>query len=176
VVRPTRAVERTETANSAVPLAHCHQRWPQENGRLSENIPAHLESLRHEHAELCNYHRHYSGLRFVVFTVYFAVLGGIAAVAFGLADIRERDFPLVIWARAAGLVVTVAFFLFEVLCERNARYYAESIRKLARDLGYLQMAQKPRAWLKAKYVTFPLYLLLLAFWVFALVALRASCN
>jgi hypothetical protein len=41
------------------------------------------ESLRHEYTEVALNARHYSGLRFAVFTILFAVLGGVGFVAFG---------------------------------------------------------------------------------------------
>jgi hypothetical protein len=34
--RRTKAVERTETANSAVPTAHCHRRWADPGLRIIE--------------------------------------------------------------------------------------------------------------------------------------------
>lgn len=104
-----------------------------------------------------------------MFTVYFAIFGGIAAVAFGLADVREKDFPLIAWARVVGFIVTLAFFLFEYLCNINARYYGDSVRALEAKLGYFK---KPELWLRTKYVTYPLYFILMAFWALALFDLR----
>lgn len=137
---------------------------------MSQDAGDRSESLRHEYTEACSYHRHYSALRFVVFTVYFAVTGGIATVAFGLTEIQADDLDLFLWARIAGCVITVAFFLFEFLCEKYASYYADTIRELAAELGY-KRAGRPRPPLRTKFVTFPLYFLFLGFWLFTLAAL-----
>lgn len=41
------------------------------------------ESLRHEYSEVVQNFRHYSNLRFAIFTIFFAVIGGVGFVAFG---------------------------------------------------------------------------------------------
>src|SRR5205085_12632311 len=48
-----------------------------------------LENLRLEYSEANNNRRHYSNLRFAVLTVFFAVLGGVASVAFGFVEIKS---------------------------------------------------------------------------------------
>ena len=42
------------------------------------------EALRHEYSEVCNDIRSHSMLRFNVFTVYLAAIGGISSIAFGI--------------------------------------------------------------------------------------------
>jgi hypothetical protein len=141
---------------------------------MSQDAEDRSESLRHEYTEACSYHRHYSALRFVVFTVYFAVTGGIATAAFGLTEIQADDLNLFLWARIAGCVITVAFFLFEFLCEKYASYYADTVRKLAAELGYTRTTRTETR-LRALHVTFPLYFLFLGFWLFALISLFGVC-
>jgi hypothetical protein len=128
------------------------------------------ESRRHEYSEACNYHRHYSALRFVVFTVYFAVVGGIATVAFGIVASNEHNLDMILWARAGGVLVTMVFFFIEFLCERNMSYFGRAVVKLEEGLGYTQMTARPKfRALRAKNATYLLYFGFLVFWIFALV-------
>jgi len=41
------------------------------------------ESLRHEYTEVLQLIRHYSNLRFAIYTILFAAVGGLGFVAFG---------------------------------------------------------------------------------------------
>jgi hypothetical protein len=52
-------------------------------------IATNLENLRHEYSEVNNNLRHYSALRFAIFGVYFAVVGGVSSIAFGLVEIKS---------------------------------------------------------------------------------------
>lgn len=62
-----------------------------------------LENLRLEYSEANNNRRHYSNLRFAVLTVFFAVLGGVASVAFGIVEIKSApSLDITRWARRAG--------------------------------------------------------------------------
>jgi hypothetical protein len=128
-----------------------------------------LENLRQEYAEACSNHRHYSALRFGIFGVYFAVIGGISSVAFGIVGTDKSDINLALWARVGGLLVTMAFFFLEILCERNVSHFGNIIRELEPALGYTQMTSKSRVrGLKARYATYTLYVMFLTFWALAL--------
>lgn len=65
-----------------------------------------------EYAELCASHRHYSNLRFAVFTVFFAVLGGLATVAFGLNAPQQPTYAALL-AQVLGLLIIYIFWRFE---------------------------------------------------------------
>ena len=52
----------------------------------SKDIEHHFEELSLEYSEVNNNIRHYSALRFAIFTVYFAVIGGIVSIAFGFFE------------------------------------------------------------------------------------------
>jgi hypothetical protein len=85
---------------------------------------AELENLRLEYSEVNNNRRHYSNLRFAVFSVYFAVLGGLVSVAFGIVEIKSpSQASIILGARIAGLLFTVIFFSFEILGELNLRHF-----------------------------------------------------
>ena len=69
------------------------------------------QGLRQEYTEVNSYYRHYSALRFVMFSVYFAVTAGIASVAFGVVEIKSYGATVISgMIRVGGLLVTIAFF------------------------------------------------------------------
>jgi len=126
-----------------------------------------LENLRLEYAEANNNRRHYSNLRFAVLSVFFAVLGGVASVAFGIVEIKSPTSPdIALWARIAGLLFTVVFFSFEILCDLNLRHFGRVAKELEDPLGYRQFKTRkflyvPRAW----YFTWGMFVLLIIFWI-----------
>jgi hypothetical protein len=65
------------------------------------------ESLRHEYTEVGLNARHYSNLRFAVFTILFAVMGGVGFVAFGKGQFDAYTAQV---ARIAGFSVIGIFW------------------------------------------------------------------
>ena len=129
-----------------------------------------LESLRHEYSEACNYHRHYSALRFGMLGVYFAVAGALSSVALGIVG-EDVSSVIMLLTRALGFIVTLAFWLFELLCERNMKYFGDFIRNLECKMAYELLTSKGRnRWFKAGNATSTLYLLLSFLWIYALIA------
>ena len=102
-----------------------------------QNQPRSEESLRHEYTEVVQNMRHYSNLRFAIFTIVFAVMGGIGFVAFGK---DQFDAHTALVARIAGIPFVVLFWLYE---ERTSfRFDAcQSVAvNLERALGYTQIS------------------------------------
>jgi hypothetical protein len=126
-----------------------------------------LESLRLEYAEANNNHRHYSNLPFAVFSVYFAVLGGLVSVAFGIVEIKSpAQADVMFWARIAGLLFTIMFFSFEILNELNLKHFRKVATELEDILGLRQF--KTRRFSKmprAIYFTGFMYSMLIIFWL-----------
>jgi hypothetical protein len=121
--------------------------------------------------EINNNRRHYSNLRFAIFSVYFAVLGGVSSISFGLIEIKSSNpinpIGIIFWARLGGLLFTLVFFWFEILCALNLLHY----QRIAKELP--QMYRKATIWerrrfLWAFYATWSLYAALVLFWVVAL--------
>lgn len=71
------------------------------------NQPRSEESLRHEYTEVVQNIRHYSNLRFAVFSIFFAVLGGVGIVAFGKGQFDEHA---AVVARIGGFPVIALFW------------------------------------------------------------------
>lgn len=128
------------------------------------------ENLRLAYSEAHNNRRHYSNLRFAVFSVFFAVLGGVVSVAFGIVEIKSPTSPdIVYWARIAGLLFTFIFFMFEILGELNLRHFGRVARELEDLLGYRQLKNKNFPYIpRAFYFTCGMYVLLLLFWIFSI--------
>lgn len=130
------------------------------------------KSLEHEYTEVNANIRHYSNLRFAIFTVYFAILGGLIVIAFNLIPSLEGDQTIrQLWARAGGTLVTFFFLILERNCETYLQAYVDEALELEKYLGYNQMTERERrknsGFLKiipARYATIAIYILLLVFW------------
>ena len=62
--------------------------------------------------------RHYSSLRFAMFTVYFAVMGGLLVTFFDCEF--SKQYPQLLWLfQTSGAVITAAFFVFEAALDSN---------------------------------------------------------
>ena len=129
-----------------------------------------LENLRVEYSEANNNRRHYSSLRFAVLTVFFAVLGGVAYVAFGFVEIKSpSSLNIVRWARIAGFLFSVVFFWIEILCELNLRHFGRVAKALEESLGLRQFtSRKFRHVPKTPYATWGMYVLIILFWVYSI--------
>ena len=123
-----------------------------------------------EYTEASNNHRHYSALRFASLTLYFAIIGALAAVAFGVNEPSSSVIDIKRWATVAGFLVTVAFFLFEVLNEMNLRHFSDVLKNLESSLGYTQMTSRSdHPAMRARTATYTLFILFVGFWLYALV-------
>jgi hypothetical protein len=128
-----------------------------------------LEHLRLEYSEANNNLRHYSNLRFAVLTVFFAVLGGVVAVGFGIVEIKSPTSEnIVLWARIAGLIFTIVFFSLEVVCHLNLRHFQNVARELEDLLGYHQFKTRKFRFPKPFYFTWGMYGALIIFWLFCI--------
>lgn len=125
------------------------------------------ESLRHEYTETVQNVGHYSNLRFVIFSILFAVMAGVGIVAFGKGQFDQHA---AIVARIAGFLVIFMFwqleessFFFYDHCRKNAT-------ELERLLGYSQYSTIPvsRSYLPRAYIVKRVfYFLLTLLWLYA---------
>jgi len=128
------------------------------------------ESLRHEYSEVVQNLRHYSNLRFAIFTIFFAVMGGIGFVAFG----REQfDANASLVARIAGFAVVAVFWLYLERTSSAFEHFRRVAMSLERDLDYTQWLARrvstgfiPRAIV----INRVLFFLLILLWAYAAVA------
>ena len=132
---------------------------------MNENEPS-AENLRLAYAEANNNLRHYSNLRFAVLSVFFAVLGGVVSVAFGIIEIKSPSPPhIILWSRIAGLVFTSVFFSIEILCHLNLGHFQRVASELEDRLGYYQLKTRKFWFPRPFYFTWGMYSALLIFWL-----------
>jgi hypothetical protein len=73
------------------------------------------DELRHEYSEACSDLRNHANLRFSVFTVYLAAIGGVSSVAFGFLETKYlKAETQQMWGRFGGLLVSLLFFYYEL--------------------------------------------------------------
>jgi hypothetical protein len=104
--------------------------------------PSSVENLRNEYSEVNENFRHFSSLRFAIFSVYFAIQAGIFAAAFKSGGFSECG---VNFAKVGGLLITLVFWGYQ---ERNVQLIAHFMKvatKLESQLGYTQMSTRPPA-------------------------------
>lgn len=125
-----------------------------------------IESLKHEYADVTENIRHYSNLRFVIFSVFFAVMGGITLLAFsdsGVTPLATR------FAKVGGLLVTLIFWVYEERASQMFSHFSKVGIELESKLGYRQISTRPPGKfpvLEAKYVTRIFFVLWIAFWIY----------
>src|SRR5829696_8756100 len=77
-----------------------------------------VEKLKYEYVEVNSYLQHYSSLRFVIFSVYFAVMAGVISVAFGIIRFDVYNLNMITLSmRILGLLTTIAFLIYELRLE-----------------------------------------------------------
>ena len=129
------------------------------------------EGLRHEYTEVALNARHYSGLRFAVFTILFAVLGGVGFVAFGKGQFDAHAATV---ARIVGFPVIGIFWWYEERLNQLTEHCGRVAVELERALGYTQYTTRPdrpsRYFPKTKVVGRLLYCSLTLLWLYAVFA------
>ena len=128
------------------------------------------ESLRHEYTEVVYNVRHYSNLRFAVFSIFFAVMAGVGIVAFGKG---QFDAHAALMARFSGMLIIMIFWMYEERCSQFFDHYTKVAAELERSLGYTQYITRPRPMrfvLEAKMVNRVFFLLLALLWLYAVFA------
>lgn len=128
------------------------------------------ESLRHEYTEVVQNVRHYSNLRFVIFSILFAVMAGVGIVAFSKG---QFDRHAAIVARVAGVLVIFIFWQMEEGAFRFYDHCTKIAAELERLLGYRQYSSRPvsRSFIPRRYVVQRVfYLLLTLLWLYAAVS------
>ena len=124
------------------------------------------ESLRHEYTEAVLNIRHYSNLRFAVFSIFFAVIGGVGYVAFGEGQFTDQAASA---ARIAGFPVIVIFWLYQERLDQQVRHAIRIAVELDRALGYTLYTTRPplHPYYQWRYLFRTFFFLLTLLWVYA---------
>ena len=129
------------------------------------------EGLRHEYTEVALNARHYSNLRFAVYTILFALMGGVGFVAFGKGQFDAYTAQV---ARIAGFPIIVIFWWYEERTRQLLDYSSRVAVELERALRYTQYTTRPdHPWpylRKLKVVGRLLYVSLTLLWLYAVFA------
>jgi hypothetical protein len=129
-----------------------------------------LESVRHEYEEAGENIRHYSNLRFAVFSVFSVVIGALIAITFSGEPLIANGQMI---AKAGGLLITWVFWNFEERVSDYVLHFQRIAGELEHTLGYRQLTEKPRAKfpvLSTIYTVRIFFTLLTCFWIYVIAA------
>ncbi|MFZ5902097.1 MAG: hypothetical protein ACOYZ8_00910 [Chloroflexota bacterium] len=125
--------------------------------------------LSQEYVDASQNYRHYSNLRFAIFTIYFAVIAGIIVIAF---NNDNRFTPYAIQsAKIGGLLITLVFWNYQERASMMTTHFAKVAKELEHSLGYNQYSTRPKTYfpiLEAKYITRILFTSLTVFWIYTI--------
>jgi hypothetical protein len=125
-----------------------------------------IEGLRQEYAELRNDLRNHSNLRFTIFAVYLAAIGGLGSIAFGLVSPNNGNPQHIkLLGRIAGLVVTLMFFIYELRIQSLIKHCLERGEQIEKLLFY-EHIRKRRDWKKwgSSNWAIGFFVIMLVFW------------
>jgi hypothetical protein len=125
-------------------------------------------NLRCVYSEVNHNHRHYSNLRFAAFTLYFVVLGGLLYFSYGggtkLSSLGWWE--VISRTKMIALLLTAAFFAFEIFCELTMRQLRKVAKELEEALGFRQFrAEVFSPMLSASYFIWAVYFMFILFWL-----------
>lgn len=134
-----------------------------------------IEDIKHEYSDASQNWRHYSHLRFAIFSVYFAITAGMMVVVFS----DEPRFPPLItqFTKIGGLLITLSFWSYQERASQMAIHFGQVLTNLERSLGHTQYSTRPPnkfPVFKAVYVTRILFVLFTAFWIYSVYAAFAN--
>ena len=129
------------------------------------------EDQKHEYSEVCSDIRNHSTLRFNIFTVYLAAIGGISAVAFGIVQFNYSDPNRAkLWGKVGGLLVTALFFYYELRVQSLIDHNVRRAKALEGVLGYKHYTERRSwGWYRSHNATRVFFGLLSLFWLVSLV-------
>jgi hypothetical protein len=132
--------------------------------------PAPAEVLRHEYSEAALSFRHYSALRFVIFSIYVGIIAALGGVALGVIGSLPPTSTVARAAAVGALLITYVFWTCETACLRDRQHYRNVMRRLEGPLGYDSVTSLPRETLIRPAIAFKvLFATSFLFWIFLLV-------
>ncbi|HEX8396377.1 MAG TPA: DUF4760 domain-containing protein [Pyrinomonadaceae bacterium] len=169
----TKEKEQTETVSSQSELSPASAPLIQpEKDKFS------LEGLRQQYTEVNNHIRHYSVLRFNIFTVFLAALGGLFSLSFGFFEAKNVDPNItMLWGRVGGLLVTLLFFIYERRIQVLINNSLEVGKELEDPLGYKHLSNRPSwGWFRTHTATIIFFLILILFWFVMAIEMLAKVK
>jgi hypothetical protein len=138
---------------------------------MAEKTEQHsFEKLKNEYSEVNENFRHFSSLRFAIFSVYFAVEAAIFSAAFSSGKFGPSA---IIFAKVGGLLVTLVFWSYQERVVRLIAHFMQVASKLESKLGYTQISTRPPAKFPIPDInttTRLFFPIMIAFWIYSLFA------
>jgi hypothetical protein len=119
--------------------------------------------LRQEYSEVNNYIRSHSNLRFTIFTVYLAALGGLFSIE--LFASKYGDEQIKLFGKFGGLLVTLLFFFYELRIQSLIDHNIKTGKELEIALGYNNIRSRPSWLFRTSYMTTIVFLVLIVCWI-----------
>lgn len=132
-----------------------------------------MENREHAHSEYVELGlalRHYSALRFAIFTVFIAILGGLMIMSSDISPTRQF---LTLATRVGGLLITGAFWIFEYRLETYMKHFEQRVAELEKSLGYNIYSGRHKSgsrWLRTPIAIQIIFLAVALFWVLSFFA------
>lgn len=126
-----------------------------------------IDSLRHEYDQVTLGLRHYSNLRFVMFSISVVVIGVVAHVAYSKGLFEEGAVRV---ARAGGFFIVAIFWLYLERMSLWWNHYRVAAMDLERKLGYNHssiQAESLGFLPSVSLLTRVFYFLMFVFWAYA---------
>jgi hypothetical protein len=137
---------------------------------MEKNKIEEIELAKDEYREVCNNIRHYSNLRFINFSGYFALMVGLMAVSFGIEIAQNSPDLLKLAARISGILVTIIFWAVENGINRYIDHFQHYARNLEDILSFKQWKTLPDSKLWKTNILFNvLFVAMLIFWVYSVI-------
>ena len=99
------------------------------------------ESTVKEYLDASENFRHYSSLRFAIFTIYLAVMAGLGSVGLKNDPAYSGYVPTV--AKIGGLLMTLAFWHYEERAFQLLKHFRDQAKSLEGALIYTQFTKMP---------------------------------
>lgn len=107
-----------------------------------DEIKVGIELVKQEYTEVCLNNRHYSNMRFAIFTVCFAIFGGLVSLIYDSKFLVKNDPFLQDKLKLGGLFISIIFFLFEWYCSGYLLVFIKRAKELESLLGYKQFTKR----------------------------------
>lgn len=115
--------------------------------------------------ELMSGIRHYSNLRFAIFTVFFAITGGVLNTFFDCA-FSAKNTELLWLFRMGGMLVTIAFWIFEAALDSNLSRLWSAVAGVVGDKSELLVHRQEWKGILVPFATHGIFAFSLVFWLF----------
>ena len=129
-----------------------------------------IDGYKQEYTEVCANNRHYSNLRFAIFTACFLIFGGLVSLIYGDKTNFESNPSMKLQLKMGGLLVSIIFFIFEWYCSGYLLRFIERAKELEKKLGYKQFTNREEySWHPARFLAncpIVIYASLIIFWIF----------